>query len=90
MLRKLNYHHVDGIYEALVLMSTGYEGFNVPYIKSKGSFGRKYSRDLQYSAPRYTEAKLSKICTEFFDGIKENAVDIYPSMINLLTKPNKE
>lgn len=65
----------SSIYGALVLMSSGYEGLNVPYIKSKGSFGKKYSRDLQCAAARYTEAKLAPITKEFFDGIKEDAVD---------------
>jgi len=72
---RLHPHGDASIYDALVLMSSGYEGYNVPYIKSKGSFGKVYSRDLQYAAPRYTEAKLAPICVELFDGIKENAVE---------------
>ena len=76
VMGKYHPHGDSSIYEALVLMSTGYEGFNTPYIHSKGSFGKKYSRDLQHAASRYTEAKLTPICAEFFDGIKENAVDI--------------
>lgn len=80
-------HRIDGqvmrlhpngdssIYEALVLMSSGYEGLNVPYVLSKGNFGKKYSRDMQYAASRYTEARLEPICSELFDGIKEDAVD---------------
>ena len=87
VMGKYHPHGDSSIYEAIVLMSTGYEGFNVPYIKSKGSFGKKYSRDLQYSAPRYTEAKLSKICTEFFEGIKENAVDIVDNFDNTEKEP---
>lgn len=69
----------SSIYESLVLMSKGYNAFNVPYINSKGSFGAKYSRDLKYSAPRYTEVKLEPICKELFDGINENAVDMVPN-----------
>lgn len=76
VMGKYHPHGDSSIYEALVGMSTGYEGFNIPYIRGKGSFGKVYSRDLQCSAPRYTEAKLTPICAEFFDGIKENAVDI--------------
>lgn len=76
VMGKYHPHGDSSIYEALVLMSTGYEGFNTPYIRSKGSFGKKYSRDLQCAASRYTEAKLTPICAEFFEGIKENAVDI--------------
>lgn len=76
VMGKYHPHGDSSIYEALVGMSTGYEGFNIPYIKSKGSFGKVYSRDLQCAAARYTEAKLTPICAEFFDGIRENAVDI--------------
>ena len=42
-------HGDSSIYEAAVLMTTGYEGLNLPYIESKGSFGKVYSRDLKYS-----------------------------------------
>ena len=76
VMGKYHPHGDSSIYGALVTMSSGYEAFNVPYIKSKGSFGKKYSRDLQCAAPRYTEAALTPICSEFFDGIKENSVDI--------------
>lgn len=76
VMGKYHPHGDSSIYEALVGMSTGYEGFNIPYIRGKGSFGKVYSRDLQCAAPRYTEAKLTPICSEFFDGIKEDAVDI--------------
>ena len=71
----LHPHGDSSIYEAMVLMTTGYEGMNVPFVEGKGSFGKKYSRDLQYAAARYTEAKLTPICKELFDGINENAVD---------------
>lgn len=76
VMSKYHPHGDTSIYEALVNMSTGYEGFNIPYVSGKGSFGKVYSRDLKCSAPRYTEAKLTPICAEFFDGIKEDAVDI--------------
>lgn len=76
VMGKYHPHGDSSIYGALVRMSTGYEGFNIPYIRGKGSFGKVYSRDLQCAAPRYTEAKLTPICAEFFDGIKEDAVDI--------------
>ena len=87
VMGKYHPHGDSSIYEALVLMSTGYEGLNVPYIKSKGSFGRVYSRDLQYSAPRYTEAKLAKICNEMFDGINENAVEFKDNFDSTETEP---
>ena len=76
VMGKYHPHGDSSIYGALVGMSTGYEGFNIPYIRGKGSFGKVYSRDLQCAAPRYTEAKLTPICAEFFEGIRENVVDI--------------
>ena len=72
---KYHPHGDSSIYDALILMSKGYGGINVPYIDSKGSFGAVFSRDLEKAAPRYTEAKLAKVCTEFFEGLNENAVD---------------
>lgn len=71
----LHPHGDSSIYESMVLMTKGYEGMNVPFVDGKGSFGKKYSRDLQYAAARYTEAKLTPICKELLDGINENAVD---------------
>lgn len=71
----LHPHGDSSIYEAMVLLSSGYEGMNVPFVESKGSFGKKYSRDIVCAAPRYTEAKLATICKELFDGIDENAVE---------------
>ena len=73
---KYHPHGDSSIYGAMVIMSSDFGAFNVPYLSSKGSFGAVYSRDMQPSAPRYTEAKLAPICTEFFDGIKEDAVDM--------------
>lgn len=75
VMGKYHPHGDSSIYEALVLMSKDYDKLNVPYIDSKGSFGKVYSSELQYAAMRYTEAKLSPITAELFDGIKENAVD---------------
>lgn len=84
----MKYHpHGDmAIYETMVRMSTGNEALNVPYIESKGNFGKVYSKDLAFAAPRYTEAKLAEICSEIFDGIDENAVD----MINNFDDSTKE
>ena len=40
-----------------------------PFVDSKGNFGKVYSRDMAYAAPRYTEAKLAPICAELFRDI---------------------
>lgn len=87
VMGKYHPHGDSSIYGALVTMCTNYEGFNIPYVKGKGSFGKVYSRDLQCSAMRYTEAKLTPICAEFFDCIKENAVDLVPNFDNTCLEP---
>lgn len=83
----LHPHGDSSIYEALVLMTKDYDGLNIPYIDSKGSFGKIYSRDLKYAAPRYTEAKLAPISSELFDGIKENAVEFIDNFDGTLKEP---
>ena len=85
----MKYHpHGDAaIYETMVRMSTGYDALNVPYVESKGNFGKVYSDDLAYAAPRYTEAKLTEICKEIFEGINEDAVDFIPNFDDTDVEP---
>lgn len=85
----MRYHpHGDmSIYDTMVRLSVGYEGLNVPYVESKGNFGKVYSEDLAYAAPRYTEAKLTPICKEVFDGIDEDTVEFIDNFDNTLKEP---
>ena len=83
---KFHPHGDSAIYEALVRMSTGHQALNVPYITSKGNFGKIYS-DEAYAAYRYTEAGLESICQEIFEGIDENAVDFIPNYDNTDKEP---
>jgi len=73
----MQYHpHGDmAIYEAMVRMADGNESLLLPYIESKGNFGKVFSRDMSFAASRYTEAGLADIAKEMFEGINENAVD---------------
>lgn len=73
---KIHPHGDMAIYETMVRMATGNEALNAPYVESKGNFGKVYSKDLAFAAPRYTEAKLTPLCKEVFDGIDEDAVDM--------------
>jgi DNA gyrase subunit A len=84
-----NYHpHGDSsIYEAMVTMSDHHGGYNIPYVAGKGNWGKCYSSNIQEAASRYTEAALNPLCAEFFDGIKENAVDFKPNYDNTTTEP---
>ena len=72
---KLNPHGDAAIYETMVRLSAGYEALLIPFVDSKGNFGKVYSRDMSYAASRYTEAKLSAICAEIFKDIDKDNVD---------------
>ncbi|MBO7149014.1 MAG: topoisomerase IV [Clostridia bacterium] len=73
---KLNPHGDAAIYETLVRLTRGNETLLHPFIDSKGSFGKQYSRDMAYAAARYTEVKLESFASELFEGIDKNAVDM--------------
>ncbi len=83
----LNPHGDMAIYETMVRLTRGYEALLHPLIDSKGSFGKQYSRDMAFAAPRYTEVKLDPFCAELFAGIDKNAVDMVPNYDNTTTEP---
>ncbi len=83
----LNPHGDAAIYETMVRMARGNEALLVPFVDSKGNFGKVYSRDMAYAASRYTEAKLETICHEFFRDIDEETVDFVPNYDNTTQEP---
>ena len=84
---KLNPHGDMAIYETMVRLTKGNEALLHPYIDSKGNFGKAYSKNMQFAASRYTEAKLDKICTELFADIDKDAVDFVPNYDNTMPEP---
>jgi DNA gyrase subunit A len=84
---RLNPHGDMAIYETLVRLTRANESLLHPFIDSKGSFGKQYSRDMAFSAPRYTEVKLDPFCAEIFGGIDKNAVDFVPNYDNTTEEP---
>lgn len=72
---KLNPHGDSAIYQTMVRLSTGHDALLHPYVKSKGNFGKSTSKNMQFAASRYTEAKLSDISKELFKDIEKNTVD---------------
>lgn len=84
---KLNPHGDTAIYDTMARMSRGYGALPHPYVDSKGNFGKFYSRDMSKAASRYTEAKLEKICREFFKDIEKNTVDFTFNYDNTLLEP---
>ncbi len=71
---KLNPHGDQAIYETLVRLTKGNESLLLPFIDSKGNFGKVYSREMRYAASRYTEVKLLPICKEMFKDIEKKTV----------------
>lgn len=84
---RLNPHGDGAIYETMVRLTRGNEALLHPYIDSKGNFGKNYSKDMAYAAPRYTEAKLEKITDEFFREIGKDTVDFIPNYDNTMDEP---
>ena len=84
---KLNPHGDAAIYETMVRLSAGYQALLTPFVDSKGNFGKVYSRDMSYAAPRYTEARLSAICNELFRDIDKDTVDFVDNYDGSLKEP---
>ena len=84
---QLNPHGDASIYETMVRLTRSHEALLHPFIDSKGSFGKQYSRDMAYAASRYTEAKLDSFCNELFGSIDKDAVDFVPNYDNTTTEP---
>lgn len=84
---RLNPHGDAAIYETMVRLSKGNGALLTPYVDSKGNFGKVYSRDMSYAAPRYTEAKLAPICNEIFKDIDSNTVDFVDNYDGTMKEP---
>ena len=84
---KLNPHGDAAIYDTMVRLSRGYGALLHPLVDSKGNFGKVYSRDMAWAAPRYTEVRLDPICGEFFRDIDQDAVDFTPNYDGTMEEP---
>ena len=84
---RLNPHGDAAIYDTMVRLSKGYGALLTPCVDSKGNFGKSYSRDMSWAAPRYTEAKLSAICGEIFKDIDSDTVDFVDNYDNTMKEP---
>ena len=84
---KLNPHGDQAIYETMVRLTRGNETLLHPFIDSKGNFGKAYSKNMQYAASRYTEAKLDPICAELFADIEKDSVRFVPNYDNTMLEP---
>ncbi len=84
---KLNPHGDAAIYDTMVRLSRGYEALLHPFVDSKGNFGKFYSRDMAWAAPRYTEAKLDEIARELFQDIDRDTVDFADNYDSTMKEP---
>ncbi len=84
---RLNPHGDAAIYDTMVRLSRGYGALLYPLVDSKGNFGKAFSRDMQWAAHRYTEAKLDSICSELFRDIDRDTVDFVDNYDNSTTEP---
>ncbi len=84
---KLNPHGDSAIYETLVRLTEGNGALLLPFVDSKGNFGKQYSRDMAYAAPRYTEVKLSSVCQEIFADIDKNTVTFVDNYDGSMKEP---
>ena len=84
---RLNPHGDAAIYDTMVRLSSGYGALLTPFVDSKGNFGKSYSRDMSWAAPRYTEARLTAICQEIFRDIDADTVDFIDNYDNTMKEP---
>ena len=84
---KLNPHGDTAIYDTMVRLSRGYEALLHPFVDSKGNFGKFYSRDMAWAAPRYTEARLDDLCKELFKDIDRDTVDFVDNYDSTMQEP---
>lgn len=84
---KLNPHGDMAIYETMVRLTRGNDALLLPFIDSKGNFGKQYSRDMRFAAPRYTEARLDRICEELFKDLEKDTVDFVDNYDGTLQEP---
>lgn len=84
---QLNPHGDAAIYDTMVRLSEGNAALLHPFVASKGSFGKAYSRDMQCAAARYTEAKLAPISAELFADIDKDTVDFVDNYDATMKEP---
>ena len=84
---KLNPHGDAAIYETMVRLARGNETPLHLFVDSKGNFGKVYSRDMAYAAPRYTEAKLEPFAAELFRDIDSDTVDMVDNYDATMKEP---
>ena len=84
VMGKYHPHGDQAIYAALVRMAQNFT-FRYPLVKGQGNFGNV---DLPAAAPRYTEAKLSRLSDEMLADINKETVDFTNNYDDTLKEPS--
>ncbi len=84
---RLNPHGDAAIYDTMVRLTEGNGALLLPLVDSKGNFGRQYSRDMACAASRYTEVKLSKVCSEIFRDMEKDTIDFVDNYDGTMKEP---
>ncbi len=84
---RLNPHGDAAIYDTMVRLTEGNGALLLPLVDSKGNFGRQYSRDMACAASRYTEVKLSKVCSEIFRDMDKDTIDFVDNYDGTMKEP---
>lgn len=85
---KLNPHGDASIYETMVRLTRSNESLLHPFVDSKGSFGKQYSSNMKFAAPRYTEVKLDSFSEQIFVGIDKDAVEFVDNYDGTMKEPS--
>lgn len=83
VMGKYHPHGDSSIYDSMCNMSAGYDNFNAPLVLGQGNLGKTWSDDklggIQPAKMRYSEAGLTALAAELFDGINDGAVEMVPN-----------
>ncbi len=84
VLGKFHPHGDSSVYDAMVRLA---QDFNLRYmlVDGQGNFGSIDGDGA--AAMRYTEARMSKICTAMLQDIEKDTVDFYPNFDETLMQP---
>ncbi len=85
VLGKFHPHGDSSVYDAMVRLA---QDFNMRYmlVEGQGNFGSVDGDGA--AAMRYTEARMSKICTAMLQDIEKDTVDFYPNFDETLMQPS--
>ena len=84
VLGKFHPHGDSSVYDAMVRLA---QDFNMRYtlVEGQGNFGSVDGDGA--AAMRYTEARMSRICTAMLQDIDKDTVDFYPNFDETLMQP---